>query len=754
MVLLTGISVLHAQPQASKWLIDKNVCLDFNGGSPPKVLLEGQMRTLEGTSSISDEKGNLLFYTDGVSVWNRNHQLMPNGKGLKGHFSSTQSALIVPKPGDKSIYYLFTTDEAGYVDLPNDGACYSVVSMCLEGGLGDVIPATKNTLLLQPATEKLTATRHQNGTDYWVLIHEQGSSRFLAYLVTNQGVSKQPVVSEAGLPLDPTNYDPVTLGIGEMKLSPDGKRVGVCTSSWHDDTVQLFDFDNATGKVSQPVLLSPHGPYAVGPYSLEFSPDSKRLYVTSGLMWMQFNLRGTPEEMIQSRQQRDIYKPLGFAGIQIAPDDKIYVASYLFSRDTSYIMSVIHNPNASFDECDLEYGAIKVKNPIRGLTLPNFERSLFSPIPSINHNLGCAGGPVSFSLVAHRAVQSASWSFGDPASGDQNAAAGLAANHQFTTAGTYTVSAQIEMADGAQHTVNARVTIPPPAPIIVSRDTVLCAGQQLQLDVSKAGESCVWQDGTTGPYYTIATGGLYWVEICHNGCMERDSMDVQYVEPAALNLGKERVLCNGKPIQLDASTPYGKYLWNDGSQEAVLRVSSPGEYWVEVTTPCGLFTDTVQVKYVDAPEVDLGPDTLLCVGEVLKLNAFHRFGEQYLWEDGSTGARREISSEGVYAVEVTGGRCVARDTIRVGFAECEDHLFIPNVITPNGDGANDRFVIQGILSNTWKLEIYNRYGKIVYWNEGYDNSWDGQGASSGLYFYHLSNTHARRKYRGWLHILP
>lgn len=107
--------------------------LDFNSGSPV-VINDSQMITYEGCSTISNENGKLLFYTDGYRVWNKNHQMMPNGTDLLGHSSSTQSGIIIPKPNTPGIYYIFTVPElAG-----PDGLRYSEVDMSLNGGLGDI----------------------------------------------------------------------------------------------------------------------------------------------------------------------------------------------------------------------------------------------------------------------------------------------------------------------------------------------------------------------------------------------------------------------------------------------------------------------------------------------------------------------------------------------------------------------------------------------------------------------------------------
>jgi len=84
-----------AQGEANIWYFGENAGIDFNSGTPVAIS-DGQINTREGCSSFSDANGNLLFYSDGTTVWNKNHTPMPNGMGLKGHSSSTQSAMIIP----------------------------------------------------------------------------------------------------------------------------------------------------------------------------------------------------------------------------------------------------------------------------------------------------------------------------------------------------------------------------------------------------------------------------------------------------------------------------------------------------------------------------------------------------------------------------------------------------------------------------------------------------------------------------------
>src|SRR5688572_3249894 len=170
--LLLSLAVF-AQKEAGNWYFGWDAGLSFNSGTPV-ILNGGQIHTIEGVATISSSTGCLLFYTDGVSIWNRQHQVMPNGTGLKGFISSTQSAVIVPKIGDTNRYYVFTIDDYS----GQNGLHYSIVNMNLDNGLGDL--EIKNIPVISGVSEKLTAVRHCNQRDIWIITHTTFADTYYA----------------------------------------------------------------------------------------------------------------------------------------------------------------------------------------------------------------------------------------------------------------------------------------------------------------------------------------------------------------------------------------------------------------------------------------------------------------------------------------------------------------------------------------------------------------------------------------------
>jgi hypothetical protein len=265
--------VVRAQMEQSIWYFGDGAGIDFSGGFPA-VISGGAIRSFEGCASIADRKtGRLLFYTNGDSVWNAFGRLMPNGTGLYGHWSSTQSALIVPVPGDANKYYIFTADAGSYVNPAGRGVNFSVVDMQADGGRGDVVQKNFRQLIVR-ASEKLVAVRMDNGQGYWVITSSSRDNGYYAFRVTGCGVSYQPVISNAGSFPDPP---PQSIEIGYMKASPDGRWLAAATSA--TNVVQLFDFDIVTGRITFVAALP-----VTTPYGLSFSPNSRKLYAASADM--------------------------------------------------------------------------------------------------------------------------------------------------------------------------------------------------------------------------------------------------------------------------------------------------------------------------------------------------------------------------------------------------------------------------------------------------------------------------------------
>lgn len=326
------ISLSIAQKEADKWFFGTGAGLDFSSGSP--VPINSTMYTSEGTAVMSDATGKLRFYTDGVTVYDSTKTAMSNGSGLMGDISSTQSSLIVPSPVSGSQYYLFTTGADGTGDFR-----YSIVDMTLNGGLGDVMTSDKNILLTDSITEKIAAIR-DGGNGLWIVTHKWGTDQFFAYHLTTSGILP-PVISSVGTV---HNTSVIQNAYGQLKFNNCGTRIACAVG--YQDIVELFDFNIATGVVSNPMNIN----MSDNVYGVEFSPSGNFLYVTSyfsSAKLSQFNISLATLPLILASKTPlsatdDLY------GLQLGPDGKIYVAR---SFATPYL-GVISNPDIAGSGCN------------------------------------------------------------------------------------------------------------------------------------------------------------------------------------------------------------------------------------------------------------------------------------------------------------------------------------------------------------------------------------------------------------------
>ncbi|NLP56587.1 T9SS type B sorting domain-containing protein [Lutibacter sp. B1] len=388
--LLTTITTF-AQGEANYWFFGENAGLDFN--TNPPTAITGSLNTKEGCSSFSDKDGNLLFYSDGTTVWNKNHKVMPNGTGLKGNASSTQSAMIIPRPESSTEFYLFTVGAA--INGGRYGFYYYTIDITKDGGLGDIVdgPIDLTEGRADDWTEKVAAIIGNECNTYWVISYVE--NEFYAYKVTKNGVAATPVKSTVNY----STYD----RRGYLKVSPDGTKIVIAHSANYNGidkipgAVILYDFNDSTGIITNPqtLPLNTQGNY---PYGIEFSPNSKKLYVNASndyynLEYLEYN---NPNNHFSTLFQFDISSPiladiitsrviidsqnLFRGGLQLAPDGKIYRAlSKTYDIGIPYL-GVIESPNKDGVACNYKHKAISLGDNNSTQGLPPFIASLLLPI--------------------------------------------------------------------------------------------------------------------------------------------------------------------------------------------------------------------------------------------------------------------------------------------------------------------------------------------------------------------------------------
>lgn len=544
-----------AQKESDIWYFGNNAGLDFNGGAPVAIT-NGALVTFEGCASISTSTGALRFYTDGITVWNNTHMPMPNGTGLLGDPSATQSGIIVPKPGSSNIYYVFTVANIGG---PN-GLRYSEVDMSLAGGLGDVT-STKNIPLAPQVTEKITAVKKANNLDIWVIAHDANDG-FLVFSVTSAGVNVTPLVSNAGT----IDNSIGNLGVGYLKSSPDGSKLVQAISN--NSVVDVLNFNTATGVVTSNFTFTSVDIYA---YGVEFSPDATRLYVTS---WGYLNIYqydmtlGSSAAIIASATLIGTgTSSMSLGALQNAPDGKIYVAKY-----GEGFLGYITNPNTLGVGCNFVDNGVSLSGMTSQFGLPNFIQTYFNA-PLITFVNTCLGDTTHFMLSDTTTLDSVLWNFNDPSSGTFNTSTFFNPWHIFTALGTYTVSV-ITHTGAIIDTLTVPVTITGTPVFSIGTDTSICFGTPVNIVLNPGSgyTSYLWQNSTTNQTYTASAAGTYYVAVTNNCGTKRDTMHIVAI-PLPTVIVNDTSICAGQTANL---TAHGAttYSWSAGATSTSVNTAT------------------------------------------------------------------------------------------------------------------------------------------------------------------------------------
>ncbi|SDB20285.1 gliding motility-associated C-terminal domain-containing protein [Flavobacteriaceae bacterium MAR_2010_188] len=384
-------TVAFPQNEAANWYFGFGAGLKFDSSAGTvRSVDDGKISTYEGCASISDQNGQLLFYTDGTKVYNSQHLVMQNGSGLYGDSSSSQSAIIAPKPDEPNIYYIFTVDN--FLDNINYGLNYSVVDIRLNNGLGGIIE--KNVNLLRLSTEKITVVQKNCITgELWLvtLASENGTTNnyntYHAFEISADGINTTSVKSTFTM-------GPQGNGVNDLRgylvLSPDGSKLASANMT---NGLYTYDFDALTGVVSNQTTLNLDN-RAINPYGLAYSPNNRFLYVHASNDYFnsysflennnpanhysiltQFDLESTSiQNSATIIDQQNLYR----GALQLGPNGKIYRAlSATYDEGLPYL-GVIDRPNEDGQAANYINNAVSLAPNKSAQGLPPFIQSLFN----------------------------------------------------------------------------------------------------------------------------------------------------------------------------------------------------------------------------------------------------------------------------------------------------------------------------------------------------------------------------------------
>jgi gliding motility-associated-like protein len=381
--------------------------------------------------------------------------------------------------------------------------------MTLNNGFGDV--SIKNKNFNEEMAGKITAVNHCNSVFSWIITRKINTRDFYSYLVTDTGVlCYDPVISTAG--------DKILADIGMMKASPAGDILAlpVNTSNIY---IELFDFDNSTGVVSNPkrIYKTEDVVYA---YGVEFSGDGKFLYITTGgksYELIQYDLTLKTEQGIN--ESAVVISKGNMYSMQIAPDSKIYVA-----RVNDNYLSVIEHPGIKGPECLFREKEIYLGDNTCLMGLPNFNQSYFY-FPSFSFKNACVGDTTSVWIENNSNIDSVEWVVNSANIDTVAQNPPFSIENVFLATGNYGVDVKLFHC-GAVDTLSGILSIHRAPDVSLGSDTTISEGSTLTLEAANGMDSYFWNTGDESPSIIIWDTGVYWVEVSKDGCSASDTVTV------------------------------------------------------------------------------------------------------------------------------------------------------------------------------------------------------------------------------------
>ncbi|WP_118972292.1 gliding motility-associated C-terminal domain-containing protein [Taibaiella koreensis] len=560
--MIAASPALLAQRENNIWCFGRHKSLDFNGTTP--VLGTSKLDVFESSASVCDRSGSLLFYMGSDTVWNRNHQAMPNGTAMLGNSmgSAYRGVGIVQFPADTSKYYLFVTDA---VELHHFDAYYSVIDMNLNGGLGDVVPGQKNIRLDTNIVEGVCLLPMSDCKGYWVALHKRGSTEFHAYSIDAGGLSTSPVISQGILASSAGIYNGYS-----FRANNSGNRIAAVGTT----KIELGSFDQATGMFSGFHVVD------TAMYYPTFSPDDTKLYMSNGAGLHQLDVSLLPNTaaVLGSLSLIDTGH---YAGSRLGPDQQLYVIRpNFFSVGTA--IARIQNPNAIATAINLQRNFIPA---FYGLPFEELGSAAAVLPPGITYysskdTIVC--NATSVTLTGDPTYRDIRWSTG-----------GTTQQEVFSEPGTYWLQGWKQC---NRYIDTFRVSFRNLAQPLLGPDTSICPGDTLTLIPSAMATSYQWQDGSTGPIFSVSQAGTYQLTAFVPPCTYRDTIHITLIAPFAGILQPGTTICAGYRLLLEAkAAPGSELLWSTGEQGSTIAVTESGSYTLTATNACGVFRDSVQV---------------------------------------------------------------------------------------------------------------------------------------------------------------
>lgn len=588
-------------PRANVWFFGNGAGLDFNPlfqtpSGPIADISNGAMNAPEGSATISDRNGQVVLYTDGVSVWSRFGGTTPIATNIGGSNTATQSSLIMAVPGDETLYYIFTTQEMadGTYELR-----YTLFDLKLNGGTGGIVdpdndPTTDppSTVLFTNSTERLVAVGDM------VIVHEYGNNTFRAYRITPTGI-QSPVFSNVG-----SDHSITSTNTGEGYMMFAGGRLAVALPP---DKVEVFDFDGATGEITNPRTISVAGGE---PYGVNFSSDGNRMYVTieGSNNILEYEYNGTTYTFLGNVLNPPTAQP---GAMQYGPDGQLYVAVVGETQLGTIVPQTLAGQLSSYvpDVSPVMAGTVT-------LGLPNFVQQIANPTqePGLTFTPGCIDTDIVFTATGKDAtIDIFNWEFSD---GTIINDGGPEITRNYPTAGDFWVKVTITNKCETNYFIEQRdfkvAPLPPVPPMANGVPAIICsnAGVTLFGSAPPAADpnlDYLWNTGATTFSLQVTTPGTYSVTVTDRTTQCTNTASETVVPTFTFDLGPDLYLCEGTTQTLSVNFLVNvTYAWfENGIQVAVpatqssipVNTATPGVKTYRVDVSNGTCTISDEVTY-------------------------------------------------------------------------------------------------------------------------------------------------------------
>lgn len=609
----------HCQNQRTvNWYFGKGAALSFSN-CEPFILTDCSIYEVNSTATMSDEHGHLLYYIDNHRVTNKNHEPMTNGNDIDFYnWNVSQAIISIPMPGQPDKYLAFTIGDEKRAKL----LCHEID---MSDGLG-LVTRKNNQIFNLDVTMRMTAVNHANGEDVWLMVQGLGNGKYYAFLITKEGVAKEPVVSDFGI------YDVGIYEYGPMKFSSDGSMLVSADYDSNHYNLLFYRFNNETGQLYDQVIENLG---SKTPQGVEFSPNNQLIYVSSrtgvcspGMSYLyqydvsqwSYSIASGPVNIKSSSEN--------YSFLQLAINGKIYMGGRTSGCDENPYLHVINSPNNEGVDCDFEENAIHLGGKFVWDGLCNFNQSYFANIlPQLPDTINIC--PNENIKITPGKFNSYLWNTGQ-----------TEPEIDVSQDGEYSVNVMSSVGCSASADTYVKTRKTPPSKLDSS--VSICPNDTITITPGEF-DSYLWNTGQTDAQINVSEPGRYIVNfVDSNGCIITDSIDISFLGFPSLSLDDTLDICENDWATIDAGS-FVSYLWNTQQNTREITTNQEGWYSVQVSNEYGCKEiDSTFLAVHSLPTLKI-EDFFVTEVDTIVVNpgSFHR----YLWSDGSTDSTLKIIAD-------------------------------------------------------------------------------------------------------------